>query len=245
MSLLDRRQRPGRDDNTDGARDRHEERANERFASALELEPFLHGLGPFHGRSRSQVHLQRPQALSHGPRASAGTPALHRSACLRDRRGAPVSSSSGLRAACRLGQAPPRRLDRHAGSVRPNRTVDVVQIGQVLSRGVPAAQTAKSRSSREADAAGELRRLVRVSRAPQRAWQRGCISKGSSEDVMSRVPPPWVIDEIDRAHRQRSQRDQPRLDVPRPEPSRSGEDEPEPRVIVVVDAIAAGALTAG
>ncbi len=60
---------------------------------------------------------------------------------------------------------------------------------------------------------------------------------------MSRVPPPWVIEEVDRARRQHSERERPRLEIPRPPPPpRSGDDAPGTQVIIVIDFSAAGAL---
>jgi hypothetical protein len=53
---------------------------------------------------------------------------------------------------------------------------------------------------------------------------------------MSRVPPPWIIDEVERARRQRGERQQPRLEIPRPPgPPPPDESAPRPRMTVVLD----------
>ncbi len=52
---------------------------------------------------------------------------------------------------------------------------------------------------------------------------------------MTRIPPPWIIEEAVPGRRRREEGEQPRLEIPTPlpPPARSGEDEPEARVIVV------------
>lgn len=53
--------------------------------------------------------------------------------------------------------------------------------------------------------------------------------------AMTRVSPPWIIEEADRRRRRREEGARPRLEIPPPPPLpvRSGEEEPEARVIVI------------
>jgi hypothetical protein len=60
---------------------------------------------------------------------------------------------------------------------------------------------------------------------------------------MARVPAPWIIDEVERARRQRVEHEQPRPrpEIPRaPDRPRSLDDAPPPSMVVVIDWNTAG-----
>lgn len=52
---------------------------------------------------------------------------------------------------------------------------------------------------------------------------------------MTRVPPPWIIEETDPRRGWREEGERPQLEIPPPPPppARPGEEEPEVRVIVI------------
>ena len=57
---------------------------------------------------------------------------------------------------------------------------------------------------------------------------------------MSRIPFPWVIDELEKARRERPRPEQPRIDIPHPPPpDHPTEGAPSATRIIVIDVLAA------